>query len=88
MTVKEIAEKIPESYRAEILELNMINRAQASRMDASMEYLFTTWKIYVEPEADLTLDCGLCVERVLQNWKAIMPSMIELEKNRKLLAGL
>jgi len=81
--INQIAALIPAEYRKEILELNMIDEAQAIGTDGSMQYLGVIWKNYVEP--DFTPDCNMCYGRVLTNFKQIKKSLIELEKQSKLL---
>lgn len=81
--LKEIAALIPAEYRKEILELNMIDQAQAVGSDATMQYLGVIWKNYVEP--DFSPDCNLCYGRVLENFRNLKKILIELEKQDKLL---
>lgn len=78
-----IAELIPAEYRKEILDLNMIDSAVANQADASMVYLATIWKTYIEP--DFSPDCNLCMGRVLTNFKQIKQILIQLEKQNNLL---
>jgi hypothetical protein len=86
MNLKTIAKMIPEDYRKEILLTNMIGTAIASTSDSSMMYLGKVWKEYVAPEEKL--DCGLCLERVLNNYRQLQPIFIELEKESKLLDSI
>lgn len=85
MTLREIAGTIPAEYRREILETNMISQATANRADTSMHYLFTIWKNYVEPEEHLDEGCGLCMERILKNYRGLQDILVSLEKEAKLL---
>lgn len=85
MTIKDIALQIPAEYRKEILLTNMIAEAKATATDASMNYLGVIWKNYVAPE-DLT--CGLCLERILKNYRELLPVFVELEKQSNLLDQL
>lgn len=85
-TYRQLAEMIPAEYRKEILELNIISKAQAIAGNSSMYYLFTIWKNYVETSADLSLDCNMCLSRILHNYAEIQPELIELEKQSKLLS--
>jgi hypothetical protein len=78
-----IAKLIPPEYRREILELNMIDNAVAQHTNSSMHYLGVVWKNYVEKE--FTPDCNFCYARVLRNFKAIKPILIQLELESKLL---
>lgn len=83
MSVKKIAGLIPAEYRKEILELDMIERAQPVVTSETMHYLAVIWKNYVEK--DFTGDCNLCYARVLDNFKALKPIFIEMEKEAQLL---
>jgi hypothetical protein len=86
MTYRQIANQIPSNYRKEILETNLISSAIASASDPAMQYLGTIWKNYVNPMEKL--DCGMCLERVLNNYRQLQPVMIEMEKERKLLGSV
>ena len=86
MTYQQIIERIPAEYRKEILELNMISKAQAQGADPSMAYLGTVWKEYVSPDEDL--GCGLCLSRILDNFRQLQPTMVAMEKQSKLLDTL
>jgi len=83
MTLLELAAKIPAEYRKEILQLNLIGKAMATTADASMNYLGVIWKNYID--ANEKLDCGLCLERVLNNYRQMVPAFIELEQQSRLL---
>ena len=83
MTITDIATLIPAEYQEEILRTNMIVNAVASTTNSSMLYLGTIWKNYINPNEDLT--CGICLERILKNFKELLPSIIELTKKRNLL---
>jgi hypothetical protein len=79
---------IPAEYRSEILELNMIARAQANSQDTTMEYLMQIWGTYIEPGSHLDAACGLCRERILKNYRQLQPVMVELKKQENLLKAL
>jgi hypothetical protein len=81
--LRELAKLIPDEYRREILQLNMITNAKGSASDPNMHYLATIWKNYIEP--GFSPDCGLCYGRVLENMKHLQPVLIELEQESKLL---
>lgn len=83
MSGERLAKLIPPEYRKEILELRMIDTAQALIGDTTMHYLSIVWKEYIEPT--FSADCNLCLARVLRNMKKMKPVLIELEKNSKLL---
>lgn len=86
MTLHAIAALIPDEYRKEILEMNMIDTAIAVGTDATMHYLGVIWKNYVE--ADFTPDCNMCLARVLNNMKQLKPVLVQMEKDSKLLKDL
>lgn len=88
MTTKDIAKLIPKEYRKEILHTNLIARATANAADPGMFYLFTIWKNYVEPGTILDFGCGLCIERILRNYRELQPVLLEMEKQSNLLAEL
>lgn len=83
MTARQIADRIPAEYRKEILDLNMINQANAIAGDTHMYYLMTVWKNYIEPSFEP--DCNLCLARVLKNFKLLKQHFINLEQENQLL---
>ncbi|HRA42318.1 MAG TPA: hypothetical protein PLV31_01345 [Gammaproteobacteria bacterium] len=83
MKISEIAALIPAEYRTEILEMDMIANAQPTNTCSTMHYLATIWKNYIEPT--FTGDCNLCYSRVLNNYKQLLPTLIDLEKQAKLM---
>lgn len=82
-TLRDIAQLIPPEYRREILELNMLQKAQAIRSDPTMNYLGVIYKNYIDP--GFSGDCPLCYSRVLDHFRAMRTIFIELENERKLL---
>ncbi len=86
MTLDQIAALIPAEYRTEIIACRMIENAAAHRADDSMHYLFTIWITYIEPWLDMS--CGLCIDRVLKNWKQIHPILVDMEKKAQLLKAV
>ncbi len=79
---------VPAEYRKEILTTNMIAKATASASDQSMFQLFTIWKNYIEPDGDFNLECGFCLQRILQNWIGMQATLIELEKEDQLMNSI
>lgn len=84
--VRELAKLIPNEYRKEILELDMINEAVAQHGNPTMQYLGIIWKNYIEPTFEP--NCNLCYSRVLNNLKGMLNDLIELEKESKMLEQL
>lgn len=81
-----IAKQIPDEYRKEILELNMIDNAKATAGDQPMHYLVVIWQNYIEKDFDA--ECNLCRSRVLTNMRAMRNELIELEKQHNLLKSV
>lgn len=88
MTSKDFAKLIPAEYRKEILdpELNIIANAAATSSDSNMRYLTVIWKNYIEP--GFQEGCGMCYQRVLDNFRALQNDLIELELQAKLMAEI
>ena len=83
MTYKQLAALIPSEYRKEILQLNMVQSAVGVPYNPTMQYLITIWTAYIEP--DFTPDCNICCGRALDGFKAMLPAMIQMEKEDNLL---
>jgi hypothetical protein len=88
MSIQQIAGRIPAEYRKEILDTNMISQATANQADPSMFYLLTIWQNFVEPNEIMDMGCGLCKERILKNYRELQATLVELEKQSKLLDAL
>lgn len=86
MSAKLIAARIPANYRKEILELEIIQNAAPIATDGGMQYLATIWQTYIAPQE--TINCPLCYERVLKNFKELLPILADMEKEAKLLEGI
>lgn len=77
-----IAELIPAAERAELLELNVIANAKGIADDQNMHHLMVIWRTYIETDIG---NCPLCVNRVLKNFRELQSTLIQLEKESKLL---
>lgn len=86
INLKNIAALIPVEFRREILDLDMISNAVVSVGNNEMHYLATIWKEYVDPQFEPV--CPLCLGTCLKNWKQLLPWLIELEQESKLLDDL
>lgn len=80
-----IAELFPAEERADILNLDLINKAVVSHSSLEMQHLMILWEQYVEPGVKVT--CGMCFERILNNFRQIQHQLIKLEHDSKLLDG-
>lgn len=81
--MNKIALLIPSNIRKKLLNDNVISLAVGVADNPNMKYLMVLWKEYVEPQLEIT--CGLCLNRVLNNFKQLQPVLIELEKGETLL---
>lgn len=86
MTLDQIAALIPAVERKEILEQNMVGKARPDLGNKNMQYLSNVWKKHVD--CNLDTSCPLCMVTVLNNYSQILPSLIKLEKESKLLESL
>lgn len=86
MSAKSVAALIPTNYRREMLNLEVIQNAQPIASDGPMQYLATIWQNYIAPNE--VINCPLCYQRVLNNFKELLPVLAELERESKLLEGL
>lgn len=68
--------------------MNMVASAQAVSSNPSMFYLFTIWKNYIEPSVGLDAECGTCLTRILDNFKGLVPTFVELERQQQMLESL
>lgn len=82
----QIAAQIPNEYRKEMLELNMIDHAVAVADNQAMHYLVVIWQNYIE--RDFEPECNKCRSRVLNNMKAMKKELIALEQQSNLLKAI
>jgi hypothetical protein len=82
-TYRDIALLIPSEYRKEIIELNIVHQSVAIKENPGMAYLVTIWKNYVDE--NFAGECNLCLGDLLKNYKQLLPEIIQLEKEAKLL---
>lgn len=86
MTLYHLAKLIPDKYRTQILEGNVIYKAIPDASDVQMKMLFIIWSNYIEPtNKDLDEHCNSCLNSMLTKYKTLIPSFIQLEKENKLL---
>lgn len=82
----EIAKLFSSEDRKHILTENLISSAAPIQSNESMRKLGIYWKVYVEP--DFKPECGLCLNRILNNYRQLQPYLIELEQNSNLLDAI
>ena len=83
MKTIDLAKKIPSEYRKEILDGNMIANATFIKDEPNTDYLATIYKNYFE--TDFKTGCGRCLERLSKAMRNMLPFLIELEKESRLL---
>lgn len=83
------ATKIPDRIRSERLltEADPIANAQANQFDKHMQVLSKIWYAYIEPEKEYT-NCPICLNNILQSFRALKPKLLELEREYKILNSL
>lgn len=83
------AAKIPDRIRSErlLVESDPIKNAQANQFDRHMQVLTKIWYAYVEPEKEYT-NCPICLNNILQSFRALKPKLIELERDYQTLKSL
>lgn len=80
------ARLIPDEYRKEIIELDLVNKAKAQTTDGTMNYLGVIWKNYIDPGYELT--CNSCCDKVLKAFRLMLPIFINIEKENRLLKAV
>lgn len=79
----DIARLIPDAERADILNKNIIANAAPVEGNENMHHLMVIWRTYLEPT--LVVTCNTCFEKVIKGFRNMQDSLIELEKQHRLL---
>lgn len=77
--VTTIAKNIPHEYREKIL-MEWLPNAAPTLANKYFELLWEAWFMYVEPDGIKKPFCQICINRIFDNWKALMPSLVAEEK--------
>ena len=90
MNLKDLARRIPDAVRSERLLTpdDPILRAQGNAANIYMQLLFAVWFEFVEPYGQKNINCPQCLGRILENFRAMRPSLLELEKEYRILQQL
>lgn len=82
MFIKNLAKKIPDKVRSEILltEKDIIENAVASASNPNMQTLLKIWHKFIEPHKEM-VSCPICLGNILTNFKQLKPYLIELEND-------
>lgn len=81
----DIAKLFTDKARKDILTEDLINKAQPTHSSNEMKLLMLYWVQFVEPQ--VKADCGVCFERVLNNYRQLQNFLIKLEQDSRLLDG-
>ncbi|TWP31893.1 hypothetical protein ETU08_00090 [Apibacter muscae] len=88
-SIKEIAKKIPNNVRSQILitEEDIIHKAIPVNGNKEMQILNKIWHEFIEPNKELT-NCPVCLNNILTSFKQMKESLIELELEYQKLNAL
>jgi hypothetical protein len=81
--MRTVVQLMPRVIRRRLLEENVIQQAIAIGSDQQMKKLMIIWKQYYEPTLEVA--CNLCYSRVLKNFKAMLDTMVLMEKEDGIL---
>ncbi|GEN74087.1 hypothetical protein [Chryseobacterium lathyri] len=89
MSIKRIAEQIPDEVRSQVLlnEKDIISNAIAVWDNDNMQKLLKIWHTFIEPEKEMT-SCPICVGNILKNFVQMKPFLVELENDYRRLNAL
>lgn len=85
---RETAKLIPRQFRKELLEDNVIYKAIVKHGDTHMQILVIIYENYIFNEGkpiDMNNPCLKCLGKILEVFNLILPELINLEKESKLL---
>jgi len=91
MTNYHVAKLIPANFRAQLLRDNIIYKAVVAPGDPHMTILVIIYQNYIFNEGepvDMSNPCLKCIDKVLSIFKDLLPELITLEKESKLLEAL
>ena len=89
MNIKNIAKRIPDNVRSEILltDENIIDNAVSSKDNPKMKILLRVWFEFIEPDKEDN-DCPICIGNILTNYRQMKGALIELENEYQKLKNL
>lgn len=79
MSLLVFATKIPDEVRSEMIRTDLINEAVISVSDPKMLALQDIWHDYIEPHKE-KVACYFCLQNIHRNFKAMLPDLLELER--------
>ncbi len=89
MTIKDIAKRIPDDVRSQLIfqNENIIHKAISVKDNEFMKILLKIWYKFVEPSEEIP-NCPICIANVLSNFKKMNDVLIDLENEYQLLKKL
>jgi len=85
MNLKDFARQLPDKYRRQLLEDNIIYKAIARVGDVHMKMLLIYWSHYMDTISPIDEQCNICLNEILKKYKDLEPIFVELEKEYQLL---
>ena len=88
MSNRVTAALIPPMFRRQLLDNNWVYKAVVVANDPQMSILVVIYNNYIfseGPAVDMSNPCLACISKILDIFKLILPDLIELEKESKLL---
>jgi hypothetical protein len=85
-----IAARIPDRVRSErlLVESDPIRTAIPVASNPELQLLFAIWYEFIEPKATGNMNCPYCLNNIVTNFKAMLPDLLELEREYQLLLQL
>lgn len=89
MTIKDIARRIPDEVRSQVLltDEDIIFNAISVKDNQNMKILLRIWHEFIEPNKEIT-DCPICIGNILTNFRQMKDALIELEVEYQKLSSL
>lgn len=88
----QICRKIPDRIRDEriLIPEDPIANAMPNGSDKAMRMLANIWWEFIEPkpEGERDYKCGMCLSNILNNWRQLKQSLIDLRNENDLLNRL
>lgn len=87
MDYKQLARRIPNNVRSAKLfsGSDPIANAIPISVNYNMQILFNIWFTFIEPTGEKKLNCPICLQNVLDNFRQMRGALAELERESKIL---
>ena len=90
MSYETTAKKIPDQVRGErlLVPADPIRNAVPVSTNKHMQLLFAIWYEFVEPYGQGDIGCQVCVKGILNNFRELKPTLMEMEREYNILKAL